>query len=181
MAVIGFLKKMLRRNIERKYLLSKGVQVGENCHIYSWETIDHTYPHLLRIGNNVTISTNVTILVHDSSPNVFGGGTKLGRVSIGNNVFIGTGSIVLCDVTIGDDVVVGAGSLVNRDLPAGGVYVGRPARRICSLEEYRRKILALRQQRPDVSRIRPWDQWEDAPEEDRKKMLDLLADGCGFI
>lgn len=157
------------------------MSIGKNCNIYSWQTIDHTYPHLLTIGDDVTISTNVTILVHDASPNVVGGGTKLGRVAIGNNVFVGTGSTILCDVTIGDNVIVGAGSLVTCDLPANGVYVGRPAKRLCSIEEYREKIHALRQVRPDLSLIRPWDQWENAPEEDRQKMLELLADGCGFI
>lgn len=181
MITTGLVQRLFGRNQEQKELLSKGMRVGRNCSIYSWSTIDHIYPHLVCIGDDVTISTNVTILAHDASPNVVGGGTKLGRVTIGNNVFIGTGSIILCDVTIGDNVVIGAGSLVSRDLPGNGVYAGRPARMLCTIEQYREKITALRNDRPDLSRIRPWDQWEDAPEEDRQKMLELLADGCGFI
>lgn len=109
------------------------------------------------------------------------GGTKLGRVSIGNNVFIGTGSIILCDTHIGSNVVVGAGSVVTRDLPDNGVYAGSPAKRICSIEEYRERVHKLREERPDLSKIRPWDQWADASDEDREKMCTALADGPGFI
>ena len=105
----------------------------------------------------------------------------MGRVSIGNNVFIGTGTIVLCNTHIGNNVVVGAGSIVTRDLPDNGVYAGSPARRICSIEEYREKVHMLRSERPDLSQIRPWDQWADASEEDRRKMCDALEDGVGFI
>ena len=39
----------------------------------------------------------------------------------------------------------------------------------------------LRSERPDLSQIRPWDQWADASEEDRRKMCDALEDGVGFI
>jgi len=175
------LRKLLNRQTEMDYLLSRGMKVGNNCHIYSDATIDHTYPHLISIGDNVTISTNVTILAHDASTNVVQAGTKLGRVTIGNNVFIGTGSIILCDTRIGNNVVVGAGSLVTRDLPDNGVYAGSPARMICSIEEYREKMQKLRETRPDLSQIRPWNQWADASEEDRKKMCAALEDGVGFI
>lgn len=163
------------------YLLSHGMKVGKNSHIYSDATIDHIYPHLISIGDDVIISTNVTILVHDASTNVVREGTKLGRVSIGNNVFIGSGTIILCNTHIGNNVVVGAGSVVSRDLPDNAVYAGSPARRICSIEDYRERIHKLRSERPDLSQIRPWDQWADASDEDRKKMCDALADGVGFI
>lgn len=175
------LHRLFRRQTEMEYLLSHGMTVGENCHIYSDGTIDHTYPHLISIGNNVTISTNVTLLVHDASTNVVGAGTKLGKVSIGDNVFIGTGTIVLCNTRIGNNVVVGAGSVVTHDLPDNGVYAGQPARRICSIEEYGEKIHTLRKKCPDLSKIRPWDQWADASDEDRQKMREVLADGVGFI
>ena len=175
------LRKFLKKQTEMEYLLAHGMKVGKNSHIYSDSTIDHIYPHLISIGDNVTISTNVTILAHDASTNVVGAGTKLGRVSIGNNVFIGTGTIVLCNTHIGNNVVVGAGSIVTRDLPDNGVYAGSPARRICSIEEYREKVHMLRSERPDLSQIRPWDQWADASEEDRQKMCDALTDGVGFI
>lgn len=175
------LNKLFRRQSEMDYLLCHGMKIGKNCHIYSESTIDHIYPHLISMGNDVTISTNVTILAHDASTNVVGCGTKLGRVSIGDNVFIGTGTIILCNVNIGSNVVIGAGSIVTRDIPDNGVYAGSPAKRICSIEEYREKTRALRAECPDLSIIRPWDQWADASQEDRQKMYEALTDGVGFI
>ena len=54
-------------------------------------------------------------------------------ITIGDNVWLGGGVIVLPGVTIGDDAVVGAGSVVTRDLPAGVLALGHPARVVRSL------------------------------------------------
>lgn len=162
-------------------LTQRGMTVGSDCAIYSSGGFDHIYPHLISIGDRVTISTNVTILAHDASTNVVGCATKLGRVTIGSNVFIGTGTIILCNTRIGDNVVIGAGSLVTRDLPDNGVYAGVPARRVCSIEEYREKNQQLRNIRPDFSKIRPWYEWKNATKEELQQMRDGLEDGVGFI
>ena len=79
------------------------------------------------------------ILCHDASTKAFLGYTKVGRVTIGNRVFIGAESVVLPGVTIGNDVVIGANSTVTHDIPANSVAVGAPARVICSLDEYLEK------------------------------------------
>lgn len=76
---MGIIRKSFRRQTEMEYLLAHGMKIGNNCHIYSDSTIDHTYPHLISIGNNVTISTNVTILAHDASTNVVEGGDETGE------------------------------------------------------------------------------------------------------
>lgn len=124
MGITNLVKSILHlrtpEQINRDYLLSHGMRVGENTNIYSWSTIDAGKPWLIEIGNNVTISTDVRILTHDASTQFVGCGTKLGRVAIGNHCFIGTRSTILCNVKIGDDVIVGAGSVVTRDLPSGG-------------------------------------------------------------
>ncbi len=49
-------------------------------------------------------------------------------MTIGANVWIGGGAIILPGVTIGDDAIVGAGSVVTRDVAAGATVVGNPAR-----------------------------------------------------
>ncbi len=51
-------------------------------------------------------------------------------VTIGANVWIGAGAMILPGVTVGDDAIVGAGSIVTRDVPVGATVVGSPARAI---------------------------------------------------
>jgi maltose O-acetyltransferase len=54
-------------------------------------------------------------------------------ITIGNNVWLGGGVIVLPGITIGENTVVGAGAVVTKDLPANVVAVGNPARVIRQL------------------------------------------------
>ena len=166
---------------QHQYLLSKGMKEGKSCHIYSYNGIDGGLPWLITIGDDVTISSGVRILTHDASTNVVGCGTKLGRVDIGNNVFIGCGSIVLCNTKIGDNVVVGAGSVVAHDLESDAVYAGNPARKICTIDEYREKYETLRQSRPRLDDIRPWNTWGEASEKEKQQMSLLLEGQEGFF
>ena len=173
-----FIGKNKSEERQKEYLLKNGMVLGDNCHIYSYTGIDSGKPWLITIGNNVIISSNVTILTHDASPNIVGCGTKLGKVIIGNNVFIGTRSIILCNVKIADNVIVGAGSVVTHSLLGNAVYAGSPARRICSLEEYKTKYNKLRNESPQIDKIRPWNTWDTATEEEKRKMADILKMNC---
>ncbi len=55
-------------------------------------------------------------------------------VKIGNNVFIGAGSIILPGVTIEDNCIIGAGSLVNKNIPKNTIAAGSPVKIIKHIE-----------------------------------------------
>lgn len=98
----------------------------------------------IRIGDNVMLAPNVTIttvnhpLVADerrvfSTKDSFHPGKKgnwetIAPVTIGDDVWIGSGCIILPGVTIGDNTVIGAGSVVTKDIPASVLACGVPCR-----------------------------------------------------
>lgn len=99
-----------------------GVSIGEGC------ILDRLYPQNIHIGHHVRITMNCVILTHyfDSSfPRLR---FNSGHVYIGNNVFIGAGTIICNSVKIGDNAIVGAGSIVTRNIPSGEIWGGNPAR-----------------------------------------------------
>lgn len=185
MNLLAAIKKRLsgksNQQLELEYLISHGMHLGKNSTIHDGCLIDSGWPWLISIGDGVTIAPNVTILAHDASPDVVECGTKLGCVTIGNNVFIGTRTVILCNTRIGDNVVVGAGSVVTHDLPSDAVYAGCPAARVCSIEEYRLKNQQLKENRPSFDQIRRWDDWREATVDEKESMKRQLADGVGFV
>lgn len=86
----------------------------------------------------MTIS-NSTILLHDASIKKELKYTKLGKIKIGNDVFIGSGSIILPNTNIGNKVIIGAGSVVSKNIPEGSVAVGNPIRIIGTYDAYMKK------------------------------------------
>ncbi|MER6613654.1 sugar O-acetyltransferase [Streptomyces xantholiticus] len=90
----------------------------------------------ITIGSDVQIGPGVQLLTptHDmGAERRRAGWEKAAPITIGDNVWLGGGVIVCPGVTIGDNTVVGAGSVVVRDLPAGVLAVGNPARVVRSL------------------------------------------------
>lgn len=128
------------------YLKAKGMAIGEGTTIFAPRTteIDESRPWMIQIGKHVQITRNVTILTHGYDWSVIKGkyGDVLGssgKVTIGDNVFIGMNSTILKGVTIGENTIIGAGSLVTHDIPPNCVAGGVPARKLCSLAEYAEK------------------------------------------
>jgi maltose O-acetyltransferase len=85
----------------------------------------------IRIGSACQLATNVQLLTatHPIDPEPRRLGWEYAEpITLGDNVWLGGGVVVCPGVAIGDDTVVGAGAVVTRDLPAGVVAVGNPAR-----------------------------------------------------
>jgi len=83
------------------------------------------------IGDNVFVAPNVVLTTAghpvEAGPRV--AGWEFARpITIGHNVWLGAGVIVLPGVTIGDNTTIGSGSVVTRDIPANVVAVGNPCR-----------------------------------------------------
>ena len=104
-------------------------------------------PKLLLLHDNVAISANVTFITHDAIRHMMMYRDAMyyaphrGCIEVMDNVFIGSGAIILPDVRIGENAIVAAGALVNKDVPAGSIVGGVPARIIgktCNLTEKRR-------------------------------------------
>ena len=128
------------------YLRKIGINIGCRTTIFDSRTtiIDETRPWMISIGDDVQITSGVTILSHGFDWSVLKGtyGEVLGSsggVEIGNNVFIGMHTTILKGVHIGNNVIVGANSLVNKNIPDNCVVAGNPCRVVMSLDKYYEK------------------------------------------
>lgn len=129
----------LRGEVSTEKQISMGMKVGKNFNRLHGVILDPSHCWLITIGDNVTMAPRVHILCHDASTKQFLNYTKIGRVNIGDNVFIGAESVILPGVTIGSNVIIGANSTVTHDIPDNTVVAGSPAQVICTLEDYLKK------------------------------------------
>lgn len=170
---LGIIKSIDYTSIDA--LRKRGVNIGENTDILN-SLIDGGHGSLISIGNNVTI-TGVRILAHDASTKKFLGYSKVGIVEIGDNVFIGQGSIVLPNTKIGNNVIVGAGTVVAKDVPDNVVIVGNPWRILCSFDEYIEKNRKAMHEKPVFNKI-----FHEKTPDDWAQMIEILkkSGGLGF-
>ena len=95
---MGLIKELLYR-VRGEYttekLIKMGMKVGKNFKRLNGVILDPSHCWLIEIGDNVTMAPRVHILCHDASTKTFLNCTKIGRVTIGNNVFIGAESVIL--------------------------------------------------------------------------------------
>jgi maltose O-acetyltransferase len=111
------------------------VDFGENIHIGARTFVNYNLTALdvatITIGEDCQIGPGVQLLTptHPVEPGPRRDKLEAAKpITIGDNVWLGGGVIVCPGVTIGDDSVIGAGAVVTRDIPAGVVAVGNPAR-----------------------------------------------------
>jgi sugar O-acyltransferase (sialic acid O-acetyltransferase NeuD family) len=104
-------------------------EIGPGCQVLANSSVCAG----VRLGSETIINTNASVdheCLIGSGVHVGPGATLAGCVEVGDNAMIGAGAVVLPRVKIGADAVVGAGAVVTRDLPAGAVAYGNPARLI---------------------------------------------------
>lgn len=129
-----------------EYLKNKNILAfcGENVRFQP--RLIPLYPKLIKLHNNIMIAAGVRFITHDASYTVLrklGIGLfpeKVGCIEIMDNVYIGYNATIMNNVKIGRNVIVGANTTVTKDLEENGVYVGTPARKISSFDEYVRKM-----------------------------------------
>lgn len=96
----------------------------------------------ITIGSHVMFGPNVTVATagHPVEPGLRSRQAQYNLpVTIGDNVWIGAGAVILPGVTIGDNTVIGAGSIVTKDVPANVVAYGNPCRVVREIGERDRK------------------------------------------
>lgn len=98
------------------------MDIGEGTKISSSAKLDKTNPRGIHIGKYSVVAFGAAILTHDWVNDVHR------DVRIGDNCFIGAHAMILPGVTIGDNCIIAAASLVARNVPAGSLVAGNPAR-----------------------------------------------------
>lgn len=120
--------------------------LGEHCMYQS--RILPPEPKMVKIHNNVVIAADVRLVTHDSLSIIFRYQDKKnyigyrGAIEIHDNVFVGSGSVILPDVCIHENSIIAAGSVVTKDVPAGTIVGGVPARIIGKYDDLKARRLA---------------------------------------
>lgn len=112
----------------RLFFVKRGeVKVGRSF-IGQQVIFDSDYPQNIEIGDFSVVAMRSIILTHYVKPVGNSHDYEVGKVKIGNNVFIGANCVITKPVTIGDNVIVGAGSIITKDIPSNEIWAGVPAR-----------------------------------------------------
>ena len=115
--------------------------IGENCNICANVLIEND----VKIGDNVTIKSGVQLwdgitvednvcigpnasFTNDVYPRSKNPNWKLTKTTIKKGASIGANATILCGITIGENAMIGAGSVVTKDIPAGEIWIGNPAK-----------------------------------------------------
>ncbi|MBR5635663.1 MAG: acyltransferase [Pseudobutyrivibrio sp.] len=153
-------------------LRRRGMRIGENCFVGT-SAIDYPHAYLISLGDNVTISA-ARLLTHDASTKRALGYSRVGRIDIGNNVFVGADATILPNVKIGDNVIIGAGSVVTKDIPSNSLAVGNPARVVGTYDDYIEKNRKMLETHPVYN---TYEKTQDEIDDMRKALLEY---GIGF-
>lgn len=140
------MKRLFNKIIKsKKSSAIQGPNIGKDT-VFSEMPFFGSEPYLISIGDNCYFSLKVSFLTHDGGVNVIRNMYDdlrdidlIKPIVIGNNVFVGYGTTIMYGVKTGDNIIIGANTLVNKDLESNSVYAGVPAKRICSIDEFKNK------------------------------------------
>lgn len=160
--IINKLKQLKRRfyiwklglkHVDKTFLANKGASISKDfcAGAYSYVGGHSTICPKVTIGNFTMLAHDVMILGGDHNykvagiPTVFAGRDVTRPTNIGDDVWVGAGSIIMAGVTIGDGAIIAAGSVVTKDVEAYCIYGGTPAKKIKERfsDEERRKHIAM--------------------------------------
>jgi maltose O-acetyltransferase len=166
------------RGDDIRTLVKNGLRVGQNVSIGSEVILDPSFPWLITIGDDCTLTSRVIILAHDASTFKHLGYTKIGRVSIGKRTFVGIGSIILPGIKIGENVIIGAGSIVTKDIPDNSIAIGNPASVIGLTSDY----ILLHKKNMETRPVYNfgWTIESGITDQNKKIMFDSLENGIGY-
>lgn len=124
----------------------------------------------------MTLASGCSLLAHDGSTKKIVGYSRVGRIDIGNDVFIGAYSIILPNINIGNKVIIGAGSVVTKDIPDNSVAVGNPAKVIGTYDAYVNKV------KQQYATLPVWNTYyTKKTDKDKQEMREaLFENGYGF-
>src|SRR5215218_8751452 len=118
-------------------VLEAGAKVGAYCEVKNSRVgIGSKVPHLSYVGDT-EIGAGVNLGAGTITANY--DGVSKHRTAVGDGAFTGVNTNLIAPVTVGEDAYTGAGSVVNKDVPAGKLAVGAPARAIRESPQRRRK------------------------------------------
>lgn len=111
----------------RNIILGDYVHINHNCVLQAGKK-----DAKIIVGDHTHFGPNVMVYAynhafHDTKKNICEQGYTESTVTIGRNVWVGSGSIILAGVTIGEGAVIAAGSVVTKDVPAYSICGGVPA------------------------------------------------------
>lgn len=161
-----------------KNLIKNGLLLGNNVYLNDGYFLDPAHCHLITIEDNVVFGPSVMVLAHDASSKKVVAKTLIARVKISKNAFVGARTIILPGVTIGENSIIGAGAVVTKSVPSNEVWVGVPARKILTIEEYKELILS---KKGDDFLYSEYNQSNLTEEKKLKQIQSLIDNGSGFI
>lgn len=115
-----------------------GYNISVGDYFYANHNLVVTDGAKVTFGDNVFIAPNCCFSTaeHAINPEQRKAGMEMAKpITVGNNVWIGAGAIILAGVTIGDNSVIGAGSIVKKSIPANVVAAGVPCRVLRKITE----------------------------------------------